>query len=106
MLLNSPHTAGSWRAKMEISPASSSSRTGVHTVAGRPSPSSILGMLQMVLRTEGVLGLYRGISPTILGILPYAGLKFYVYQSLKQVGRQACCNGGGLGDPFWQQPGL
>ena len=59
---------------------------------GRPggSPSTITGMLQLVLRSEGVLGLYRGITPTILGILPYAGLKFYVYQSLKQV---ACCSG-------------
>ena len=52
-----------------------------------------MGMLQMVLRTEGVLGLYRGISPTILGILPYAGLKFYVYQSLKQVGRTEASQG-------------
>ncbi|KAK9825735.1 hypothetical protein WJX74_002197 [Apatococcus lobatus] len=26
----------------------------------------------------------RGLGPTLAGILPYAGLKFYVYQSLKQ----------------------
>ena len=26
----------------------------------------------------------RGINPTLLGILPYAGLKFYIYQSMKQ----------------------
>ena len=59
--------------------------TGLPSATSRPSPSSIMGMLRMVLHTEGVVGLYRGISPTILGILPYAGLKFYVYQSLKQV---------------------
>ena len=39
--------------------------------------------MRLVLRTEGVSGLYRGITPTLLGIVPYAGLKFYVYQSLK-----------------------
>ena len=36
------------------------------------------------IRQEGLRGIYRGIGPTLAGILPYAGLKFYVYQSLKQ----------------------
>ena len=38
-----------------------------------------------VAAAPGVLGLYRGVGPTLAGILPYAGLKFYVYQGLKQV---------------------
>ena len=50
----------------------------------RSSNSSIRGIIQTIFREEGVLGLYRGIGPTLAGILPYAGLKFYVYQSLKQ----------------------
>lgn len=45
---------------------------------------TIRGVLGTTLRTEGVVGLYKGIGPTLFGILPYAGLKFYVYQSLKQ----------------------
>ena len=45
---------------------------------------SIRGVLASTLRTEGFVGLYKGIGPTLFGILPYAGLKFYVYQSLKQ----------------------
>ena len=45
---------------------------------------TIRGVLANTLRSEGVLGLYKGIGPTLFGILPYAGLKFYVYQSLKQ----------------------
>lgn len=52
-------------------------------------------MLATTLREEGVRGLYRGIGPTMCGILPYAGLKFYVYQTLKQRYRrcaQACCS--------------
>ena len=37
-------------------------------------------MLQSIVRREGVRGLYHGIGPTLCGIMPYAGLKFYVYQ--------------------------
>lgn len=36
-----------------------------------------------VIRENGVKGLYRGIGPTLYGMLPYAGLKFYVYEKLK-----------------------
>ena len=51
----------------------------------RPAPrASIHGVLAHTIRHEGVRGIYRGIGPTLAGILPYAGLKFYVYQSLKQ----------------------
>jgi len=39
--------------------------------------------MRAAVRAEGVQGLYKGMTPTLMGILPYAGLKFYVYQSLK-----------------------
>ncbi len=45
---------------------------------------SITGVLTTTLRNEGVRGLYHGVGPSMYGILPYAGLKFYVYQVLKQ----------------------
>ena len=48
------------------------------------STSTIRGVFPSTVKQEGFLGLYRGIGPTLAGILPYAGLKFYVYQSLKQ----------------------
>ena len=32
-----------------------------------------------------MLTLYRGMYPTLLGILPYAGLAFYTFESLKHV---------------------
>ena len=41
---------------------------------------TIKGTLQSILHREGVRGLYHGIGPTLCGIVPYAGLKFYVYQ--------------------------
>ncbi|KAK9131232.1 hypothetical protein Sjap_011719 [Stephania japonica] len=37
-----------------------------------------------VYKEGGVRGLYRGVGPTLVGILPYAGLKFYVYEELKR----------------------
>lgn len=43
----------------------------------------IWSQLKTSISEEGVVGLYRGCTPTLLGILPYAGLKFYVYQALK-----------------------
>ena len=45
---------------------------------------SIGSMLVAVWRAEGVRGLYAGMGPTMVGILPYAGLKWFVYQGLKQ----------------------
>ena len=45
--------------------------------------ATIRSMLASTLQREGIGGLYRGLGPTMAGILPYAGLKFYVYQSLK-----------------------
>ena len=44
------------------------------------SRASIKDMLQSIVQREGVRGLYHGIGPTLCGIVPYAGLKFYVYQ--------------------------
>ncbi len=59
--------------------------------AARPTARrlTIRQVLRTTLAEEGLAGLYRGIGPTLVGILPYAGLKFYVYQSLKQQFREA-----------------
>lgn len=54
-------------------PAASSS-------ASRPG---IVSTLSSAYRAKGVRGLYVGVGASFYGILPYAGLKFYVYQTLK-----------------------
>ena len=64
-------------------PATASPATAGARIARATARRGIVGVLAETVRAEGVLGLYRGIGPTMLGILPYAGLKFYVYQSLK-----------------------
>ncbi|EYU32321.1 hypothetical protein ABFS82_05G138800 [Erythranthe guttata] len=46
--------------------------------------SGIRNVMERVYRDGGVRALYRGIGPTMIGILPYAGLKFYVYEELKR----------------------
>ncbi|KAJ0169376.1 hypothetical protein K1T71_014963 [Dendrolimus kikuchii] len=36
-----------------------------------------------VIRTEGVSTLYRGYPATVLGVIPYAGVSFFTYDTLK-----------------------
>ncbi|KAB2615210.1 graves disease carrier protein-like [Pyrus ussuriensis x Pyrus communis] len=43
----------------------------------------IRDVLSSVYKEGGFRGLYRGVGPTLTGILPYAGLKFYIYEELK-----------------------
>ncbi|OQR95944.1 Mitochondrial Carrier (MC) Family [Thraustotheca clavata] len=40
--------------------------------------------LRMTVQQEGIQGLYRGMSPTVVGIAPYVGLNFMVFESLRQ----------------------
>ncbi|KAJ9538640.1 hypothetical protein OSB04_031373 [Centaurea solstitialis] len=34
-------------------------------------------------REAGIRGLYRGVAPSLFGIFPYSGLKFYFYEEMK-----------------------
>jgi Mitochondrial carrier protein len=83
-------TSGLRTPPLPHSPASPSSTTNLtrrsmHGIRTIPDPNhSIRGVLSSTLRLEGLRGLYHGIGPSMYGILPYAGLKFYVYQRLKQ----------------------
>ncbi|MCL7038332.1 hypothetical protein MKW94_005769 [Papaver nudicaule] len=36
-----------------------------------------------IFRTSGMRGLYRGVAPSLYGIFPYSGLKFYFYEEMK-----------------------
>ncbi|XP_046749197.1 mitochondrial coenzyme A transporter SLC25A42 [Diprion similis] len=36
-------------------------------------------------RREGVAAFYRGFTPTMLGVIPYAGFSFFTYETLKQL---------------------
>ncbi|KAK9868547.1 hypothetical protein WJX84_004316 [Apatococcus fuscideae] len=71
-------------ATQQAASSHASAAASVAQPAPQQLPRSIRAMLVSTVQREGVLGLYRGLGPTLAGILPYAGLKFYVYQSLKQ----------------------
>ena len=42
---------------------------------------------------EGALALYRGWLPSVIGVVPYAGLNFAVYETLKDMAikQYGCC---------------
>ncbi|KAJ8706910.1 hypothetical protein PYW07_012988 [Mythimna separata] len=46
--------------------------------------STLRTVFVRVAREEGVLTLYRGYSATVLGVIPYAGVSFFTYDTLKQ----------------------
>lgn len=58
------------------------------TVQTENSPYQYRGMfhaLSTVLREEGPRALYKGWTPSVIGVIPYVGLNFAVYESLKDL---------------------
>lgn len=45
----------------------------------------ILGTLCTIVREEGFVSLYRGMYPTLVGVVPYAGISFLTFGLLKRV---------------------
>ena len=53
-------------------------------VSGETQYRGIIHAGTVIFRQEGgVAGLYRGLVPTLIGIIPYAGLSFYCFELLK-----------------------
>ena len=53
-------------------------------MSGHHIYDGILDCATTIFRTEGgVKALYRGFAPTICGMIPYAGLSFYCFESFK-----------------------
>ncbi|XP_078527277.1 mitochondrial coenzyme A transporter SLC25A42 isoform X3 [Lissotriton helveticus] len=46
--------------------------------------SNILHVFIRISREEGLKTLFRGFFPTMLGVIPYAGLSFFTYETLKK----------------------
>uniref|UniRef100_A0A6J0SSD9 Mitochondrial coenzyme A transporter SLC25A42 isoform X4 n=1 Tax=Pogona vitticeps TaxID=103695 RepID=A0A6J0SSD9_9SAUR len=47
--------------------------------------SNIVHVFIRISREEGLKTLYQGFVPTILGVIPYAGLSFFTYETLKKL---------------------
>ncbi|KAK6142728.1 hypothetical protein DH2020_023076 [Rehmannia glutinosa] len=52
-------------------------------VRGRLTVQGMFHALSTVLREEGFRALYKGWLPSVIGVVPYVGLNFAVYESLK-----------------------
>lgn len=44
---------------------------------------NLLDVFRRTVRSEGYLSFYRGFTPTMAGIIPYAGTSFFTYEQLK-----------------------
>lgn len=40
-------------------------------------------VITSVIKEEGPLGLYKGMLPSLVGIIPYAGVDLAIYSTLK-----------------------
>lgn len=49
--------------------------------------SNIFHVFIRIFREEGLKTLYHGFTPTVLGVIPYAGLSFFTYETLKSLHR-------------------
>ncbi|XP_051021604.1 calcium-binding mitochondrial carrier protein SCaMC-1 isoform X1 [Acomys russatus] len=45
---------------------------------------SMVGLFQRIISKEGVSGLYRGITPNFMKVLPAVGISYVVYENMKQ----------------------
>jgi len=53
-------------------------------VSNRCQYRSIFSVFRKMAVEEGAWSLYRGFAPTMIGIIPYAGTSFFVYETLKK----------------------
>lgn len=59
----------------------------LYQITGEHRYDSVWHALRTVFKEEGgVRGFYSGLSATLIGMVPYAGISFYVFDTLKQTG--------------------
>ncbi|KAI4357773.1 hypothetical protein L6164_001700 [Bauhinia variegata] len=58
-------------------------RLQVHGLPNGKKGSVIITSLQHIIRTEGIRGMYRGLTPTIIALLPNWAVYFTVYEQIK-----------------------
>nr|XP_057930102.1 mitochondrial coenzyme A transporter SLC25A42-like [Doryrhamphus excisus] len=54
-------------------------------VTAKEMYSNIMHVFVRISQEEGLKTLYRGFTPTILGVIPYAGITFFTYETLKKL---------------------
>lgn len=54
-------------------------------VSQREKYHTLVEVFIKTIREEGAFSLYRGLAPTLLGVIPYAGCSFFTYETLKRL---------------------
>ncbi|XP_022099816.1 mitochondrial coenzyme A transporter SLC25A42-like [Acanthaster planci] len=57
-------------------------------VTNRQSHKSMGSIISLTLRKEGFLSFYRGYLPTVLGVIPYGGISFFIFETFKKKHRE------------------
>lgn len=55
---------------------------------------NMVGLFRRIISKEGIPGLYRGITPNFMKVLPAVGISYVVYENMKQtlgVTQKWCC---------------
>ncbi|OVA11346.1 Mitochondrial carrier protein [Macleaya cordata] len=60
-----------------------SSRLNIKGPHGEQVYRGISDCFSKIFKESGIRGLYRGVAPSLYGIFPYSGLKFYFYEEMK-----------------------
>lgn len=55
------------------------------TVIQKDSTMTMGGVFKHIVRTEGVAGLYRGITPNFIKVLPAVSISYVVYENTSRV---------------------
>jgi solute carrier family 25 phosphate transporter 23/24/25/41 len=50
----------------------------------RQQPETTLGQFRYILKNEGPLGLYRGIAPNFMKVIPAVSISYVVYESVRK----------------------
>ncbi|KAJ1350565.1 hypothetical protein KIN20_006379 [Parelaphostrongylus tenuis] len=53
------------------------------SISTKKEYATLLSVFIKTTREDGLLALYRGVWPTLLGVVPYAGASFFTYETLK-----------------------
>lgn len=53
------------------------------SVEGAPQ-HNMVGLFQRIIATEGIQGLYRGLAPNFMKVLPAVSISYVVYEKMKQ----------------------
>ncbi|CAG0919943.1 unnamed protein product [Notodromas monacha] len=87
------HKEGEWRRFAAGSLAGVTGQTVVYpldvtkarmAVTSAEKHGTLLAVLRSTVKENGFRSLYRGYLPAMLGVIPYAGVSFYTFETLKQ----------------------